>query len=159
MTHHGEVDRMTADVQWPILKPGSKSVDVTALQYMLRAADGTALTADGVFGPATEQAVVTFQSRVRLTADGIVGALTWGKLTDGSTVPSTVGPGGQGDFVRAAQTELLKHDDLDSTADVDGIFGPKTETATKAFQKTVGLGVDGIVGPLTWKQLISLPGA
>src|SRR5262245_32461549 len=108
MTHHGEVDRMTEQVQWPVLKSGSKGADVTALQYMLRGADGISLTADGVFGTQTEQAVKTFQNHVKLAPDGIVGALTWGKLTDGVTVASTVRLGGRGDFVRAAQTELLK---------------------------------------------------
>ncbi|WP_236242240.1 peptidoglycan-binding protein [Streptomyces sp. CC228A] len=35
----------------------------------------------------------------------------------------------------------------------DGIFGPTTEAAVKAFQKDVGLAVDGIVGPNTWRVL------
>lgn len=36
---------------------------------------------------------------------------------------------------------------------VDGIFGSKTKAAVLAFQKANGLGVDGIVGPLTWAKL------
>ena len=37
---------------------------------------------------------------------------------------------------------------------VDGIFGPKTENAVRAFQQEKNLAVDGIVGPNTWSALI-----
>jgi len=36
---------------------------------------------------------------------------------------------------------------------VDGIFGAKTLAATRAFQRAMGLVVDGIVGPQTWRRL------
>ena len=41
-------------------------------------------------------------------------------------------------------------DDLD----VDGIFGPKTEAAVRAFQHNENLSVDGIVGRQTWSALL-----
>lgn len=49
------------------LKKGDKGDDVKALQEALK------ITADGIFGPATEKAVRNFQSVRGLRADGIVG--------------------------------------------------------------------------------------
>lgn len=37
---------------------------------------------------------------------------------------------------------------------VDGIFGPNTESAVKAFQGSKSLTADGIVGPQTWPKLV-----
>lgn len=35
----------------------------------------------------------------------------------------------------------------------DGIFGPKTEAALRAFQESAGIAVDGIAGPATNAKL------
>jgi peptidoglycan hydrolase-like protein with peptidoglycan-binding domain len=37
---------------------------------------------------------------------------------------------------------------------VDGLFGPKTEAAVKAFQTSKGLSANGIVSPETWTALV-----
>ncbi len=37
---------------------------------------------------------------------------------------------------------------------VDGIFGPKTEAAVRALQRSQHLSVDGAVGPRTWSALV-----
>ena len=59
--------------------------------------------------------------------------------------------GGTGDAVKTLQ-EKLNAKGFDS-GNVDGIFGAKTYAAVTAFQKANGLGVDGIVGKLTWGKL------
>jgi peptidoglycan hydrolase-like protein with peptidoglycan-binding domain len=40
------------------------------------------------------------------------------------------------------------------TVVVDGVFGPDTEAAVRAFQQEKHLAVDGVVGPLTWAALV-----
>jgi N-acetylmuramoyl-L-alanine amidase len=42
--------------------------------------------------------------------------------------------------------------------DVDGVIGPKTETAIRGFQESEGLDVDGIAGPQTQAKLKSSDG-
>ena len=56
-----------------------------------------------------------------------------------------------GDAVKTLQ-ETLNAKGFDS-GNVDGIFGAKTYAAVTAFQKANNLGVDGIVGKLTWAKL------
>ncbi len=36
---------------------------------------------------------------------------------------------------------------------IDGLFGPRTETATAVFQRAVHLPADGIVGQKTWAAI------
>ena len=51
----------------------------------------------------------------------------------------------------------IAQDDLNtlgfSTGGLDGIFGPQTDKAVKAFQQSTGLTVDGIIGCNTWRSL------
>jgi hypothetical protein len=67
----------------------------------------------------------------------------------GSNLP-TLRFGSSGPAVRILQRLLVANG---YAIRVDGAFGPLTETAVKAFQNQRRVGVDGIVGPVTWRQL------
>jgi peptidoglycan hydrolase-like protein with peptidoglycan-binding domain len=55
--------------------------------------------------------------------------------------------GSEGEDVRRWQRFLIGQGLLESSA--DGVFGPITEQATRAFQRRAKLDVDGVVGPMT----------
>ena len=68
-----------------VLRQGARGQDVITLQYLLDLISEyypgiPAVTQDGIFGAGTKQAVVAFQSRMGLAADGIVGPATWNAL-------------------------------------------------------------------------------
>lgn len=59
--------------------------------------------------------------------------------------------GDSGEAVRRIQLELNAAGFPTGTP--DGIYGPDTEAAVRAFQQSRGLDVDGVVGPRTWGAL------
>ncbi len=63
----------------PTLHPGDRNDAVVDLQNELIDA-GYRLLVDGHYGDHTREAVLDFQTRHRLTADGVVGARTWAAL-------------------------------------------------------------------------------
>jgi peptidoglycan hydrolase-like protein with peptidoglycan-binding domain len=131
--------------QWPLEQSGSTGEDVKTVQYLLNA-HGAHVAVDGDFGPVTKSAVVSFQGGHGLTADGVVGNLTW------PVIIIDVKSGSTGDAVKAVQSQLDSEGDILA---VDGDFGPATEGAVSQFQtNNGGLIVDGIVGPLTWNTLV-----
>jgi len=118
---------------------------------------------DGTFGFATYLAVKDFQKVNLLKVDGVVGSLTWAKLFDAAALPKpTTAPtstvlrieyGDEGALVIQAQTRLAALGYY--TLAIDGTFGYATYLAVRAFQEKNLLQVDGIIGQLTWDQLMS----
>lgn len=72
---------MMQDSKLPLLRRGSRGVYVRYLQSKLVSKLYPAGTIDGIFGANTETAVRQFQQENDLDVDGIVGPLTWAKLT------------------------------------------------------------------------------
>ena len=58
--------------------------------------------------------------------------------------------GSRGDEVKKLQQALGS---AGYSVDVDGIYGDKTRSAVRQYQRANGLGVDGIVGEQTWGAL------
>ena len=75
------------------------------------------------------------------------------KETPTQTYYPTLRRGAKGELVMQLQ-DLLSKDG--SSLVIDGIFGPGTQSAVRAFQKKHGLEVDGIVGPKTWAELLKI---
>ena len=69
----------TAGTQ-PVVYRGSRGDAVRKLQELLNKKGFDCGAVDGIFGSKTYAAVVAFQKANGLSADGIVGPLTWGKL-------------------------------------------------------------------------------
>ncbi|MFD3445219.1 peptidoglycan-binding protein [Microbacteriaceae bacterium 4G12] len=152
---------VAADVQassttlgpWPVLWRGSPDasfpVSVRSLQHLLNA-HGARIAVDGLFGPATDSAVRSYQRARGLVVDGVVGAATWSSLI------VTVKRGNTGSAVRAVQDQLT--DRRWVILSVDGVFGARTDAAVREFQRLLArqmpFTVDGVVGPRTWRALI-----
>ncbi|MDE6254163.1 MAG: peptidoglycan-binding protein [Lachnospiraceae bacterium] len=138
----------TKSVSFPTLKKGSQGFRVQALQYMLNYHVGAGLTTDGVFGDATEKAVIKFQnSRGIKPADGIVKGSTWTNLTNVVQTKSSYSA------YATKAIQVLLNNKISANLSVDGIYGTNTENAVKRFQKAQGIDEDGKVGPETWNYL------
>jgi len=123
---------------------GNRGADVLAIQYLLQH-HGQSATADGVFGASTTTAVRAFQTAKGLGVDGIVGPQTWAALAP------QIQQGASGAAVKALQVQLNAKRRLSLA--VDGTFSVAATTAVRDFQSHAGIGVDGVVGPTTWRNL------
>ena len=88
------------------ISEGATGPTVSWAQYLLVRRTLSYNQIDGIFGPVTKKAVEEFQQGDNLTADGIVGPITWGALGGDSPEPPTLSEGSEGDVVKKLQTAL-----------------------------------------------------
>src|SRR5215203_2206669 len=135
----------------PTISIGATGKAVRRLQRALRRTPNLGVTVNGTFDSQLEAAVKDFQAGDGLSADGIVGPLTWAALPDGRPMP-LLKEGSSGDVVRELQRVLTNGASEWGTSrqGIDGQFGPLTKASVKAFQTWGGVASDGIVGDQTW---------
>lgn len=137
----------------PTIQQGATGEAVRRLQRALRRTPDLALVVDGIFGPATHAAVISFQqANPPLVVDGIVGPQTWAKLPDGGPMP-VLRAGSTGEVVKSLQQVLTNGAPQWGNVTpqgIDGIFGPHTKASVEAFQHWGHATVDGVVGDQTW---------
>lgn len=155
---------------WPTLRNGDRGPSVSRLAELLREEGFTDLNKGSSFGVKTDGAVRSYQRSRKLMVDGIVGLQTWTSLlnrlpqladespspfkTETITRPErpTVRRKSRGSEVEELQRRLK--DEGFGPGPIDGVFGPRTESAVIAFQKANGLEPDGICGKKTWGALL-----
>lgn len=161
------------------LSLGDSGSEVFELQYLLSLIGAyereiPIISIDGVFGSDTENAVKAFQRNYGIAETGVVTYPTWDQLYraylgileslpagyfGGDTLPypgTVLRIGSTGEAVRALQEYLNyisnTYTQIPKTT-VDGVFGPGTETAVRAFQNTFGLTESGIVSAQLWDAI------
>lgn len=141
---------------------------------------GYSVSVDGVFGKGTEDAVRSFQASSGLTADGVVGPATYEALMgqpmpagvtsyaledrfrdalpaadvtpspEASPAAAAAEPATASNAITLLQQALVQDG---YNVDVDGVFGVGTENAVRDFQASHGLEVDGVAGQATFYEL------
>lgn len=148
-------DGIVGDVTWNTLKN-----EIATIQAQLNKKGCSVGTVDGIAGPATYNAVISFQNKNGLTADGQVGTATWDILFDtvsgGTTytrILKVTSPLMYGEDIKAVQNKLNSLGHNCGTA--DGYYGNATKSAVVSFQSAKGIDTDGVVGPTTWNALFN----
>ncbi|HET9520747.1 MAG TPA: penicillin-insensitive murein endopeptidase [Candidatus Limnocylindrales bacterium] len=148
---------------YPTQSPGDRGTDVRALQHLLNANLGRRLIrddgrvavvarelitipVDGIYGPATVDAVRAIQSRRGLPQTGIADQATWRAIV----IP--VAEGARNEAVLAAQRILREK--RAAGVPLDGNFDAITRSAVVAFQQHLGLSASGTVDAATWRALL-----
>ena len=142
-----------------LIREGDHSPEVADVQTRLREFGLSVADEPGTFGTATKRAVREFQQQRGILVDGIVGPHTWSEIVEaswhlGDRDLYLKHPMMRGDDISELQARLnaLGFD----AGKVDGIFGPATDRAVRAFQKEYAVAGDGIFGLMSHAALVGL---
>ena len=162
------------------MRPGESFVEqpVRSLQTMLRviAEDDIRIPGvipDGVYGPATMNAVTAFQRRDGIPVTGIVDQLTWERIvaayepaliraSKAEPIEIIMNPGevyrrGQANpniyLMQAILTQLSNNHSAIPLPGFNGILDDETSDSLSGFQRISGLPVTGELDKITWKHL------
>ncbi len=141
-------------------KKGDDSEDVKLIQIALAldgSYDGSEFTT--TFGPKTEKAVIAFQKKYGLDADGVIGSATIDKMLSNGVLPFLSQPvykfEDENTEIKFIQFALIQEGLLEIEHPTT-YFATLTERAVKAFQNKYNLEADGIVGEATIKKFAAL---
>ena len=164
------------------IRQGSTGTEVQNVQYLLSYLSQFYSTIppvaiDGIFGPATEASVISFQQTFDLPITGEVSFKDWDVMyrtylgfietipfqyVEGNVLPYPGIPlrlGSEADAVRVLQEYLnflsRFFGEIPSVT-VTGYFGTQTQEAVRAFQRLQGIPDNGTVGSVTWNAIINL---
>ena len=158
-----------------LLRYGSQNEAVRQLQQDLTTLGYYTGTVSGHFGSRTEAAVMDFQRKNGLTADGVVGAKTLAKIEEKLGSSSSSSGSGSSSLSSSSSSSssgssILKYGVQNSEAvktlqtnlktlgyykngSVTGNFGNLTKEAVAQFQRDNGLDADGIAGAKTLARI------
>lgn len=178
-TASGTVSVTASSDSGTLLRHGTRSDAVLRLQQDLTRLGYYSGNITGHYGTMTEAAVMSFQRRNGLSADGIAGAKTLAKIasalgnsasSSGATDSASTSSGSSASSGASGSSTLLKYGvkseavrtmqqnlkDLGYySGSVTGNFGSITKDAVYAFQRANGLSADGIAGSKTLAMIQS----
>lgn len=125
------------------LQVGSKGNVVKALQCIV------SVSPDGTFGQKTRDALVNFQFKHGLLADGVAGEKTFKKIVETAPILR----------VGSCNVYVLAIEYLLTAMNANGVYADDEEAHVKAYQASKGLVIDGVVGRKTWSALFGLDDA